>query len=108
MPPSIISKRKSEVSEGLPARVGLALAGWSTENQGDQSRVAELEGCPHRIQLETSNKLNTLHFLAPEFLSHCRAESFARPIHGVANLRRRSDLRCHARPRLPSGIPWRP
>ncbi len=29
MRPSIITKRKSEASEGLPARVGLALAGWS-------------------------------------------------------------------------------
>lgn len=25
-------------------------------------------------------------FLSPEFLAHCRAERFARPIHGVANL----------------------
>jgi hypothetical protein len=29
-------------------------------------------------------------FLALEFLAHSRAERFARPIHGVANLRRRS------------------
>src|ERR1017187_8059763 len=29
-------------------------------------------------------------FLASEFLAHCCAEHFARAIHGVANLRRRS------------------
>ena len=29
MQPSPSSKRRSEVSEGLPAHVGLALAGWS-------------------------------------------------------------------------------
>src|ERR1700733_15523373 len=61
-------------------------------------------------------------FFAPEFLAHCRAERFARPIHGVANLRRRSaggvtrghdyrlaflgvhETRCLQQPRL---ITWR-
>jgi hypothetical protein len=39
---------------------------------------------------EHPGKAEHASFLAPEFLAYSRAERCARPIHGVANLRRRS------------------
>ena len=55
------------------------------------SAVKVCSGNTHTVGVFTlMRKAEHTSFLASKFLAYCRAERFARPIHGVANLRRRS------------------